>query len=898
MEIVDARQAFYQRNKNCLQGWLRQLPVARSQAIQLLALIFHTNSRLLPGYNGPEVPHGIYDYTPEKTTIGHARKLNARFHVEETAILKNAPIEAIYFQHSVLHEVDSLWLVHAPTMSDLQRTLLDEKLYRVNAWLRSRDLVVQTHLVTAATLVQDGMDRGGNGFKESPGLFLDGFYTESFLLAGKYPVWWLIPPELELHHADFIDKMKVARFVSEQEYIDLGDLKSTTQLELMKQAMGCVHDVQQSPQTSWPKLLVLNIMQKYLPMHDGLAVRLKQHVYHDDMRKEATAENILREILLESIDDLKAADHLVPVDKLLALLQQYFASSKILTSLVESAMETTLHLKPPAFDAMRYIQASRALMREIGLVFEKIVSRYKQHAEHDEAQEQLSLAKNMRLFLSVPAQRIPIMITRPNADLLQGRVIFRHLLQPKDSWQLCVTAADDQEKILYEAEGLLVLIAWSWLNHVVDKSTQVSVECPLRSVKQIDARYALEILVAQLDRSRIVDTSREAFIRSREMQKALVFIHVMLDESLRLQLDTLADDSANEALKKTLKLESLIGHCEQLVVSNWGDVQVQRFNGEAGMLHCLCDWLACGLVLPRPQALPLQAFGYAAGASTYLAQRTLQIYEEMASFFFKKRSTPARFIVRLGQHYYCVQLQDTIFFVDFLGDEVACLQFLELPNPQYIETGIERMSMAVMPLRDIYVRNKPSVVQLYYRVSERYCDTWLLDENGSLCHFKQEWYERDGYLMHWLYLLRNIRKRMKNISYQQRELPVLELTQISNNRLGVLEFARVTTDGMNTQRNFIEVQIQVEVVQKSDRLTMICDGKKFDYKTYTNAVLTEALRYVNSRRSHENQKPVYVTDVDVPLRLFNVELRENIQTQHFLKYVRNFESKIIQLLEV
>ena len=49
------------------------------------------------------------------------------------------------------------------------------------------------------------MDRGGNGFKESPGLFLDGFYTESFLLAGKYPVWWLIPPELELHHADFID---------------------------------------------------------------------------------------------------------------------------------------------------------------------------------------------------------------------------------------------------------------------------------------------------------------------------------------------------------------------------------------------------------------------------------------------------------------------------------------------------------------------------------------------------------------------------------------------------------------------------------------------------------------------------------------------------------------------
>ena len=94
MEILDAREAFFKRNKNCLQAYLRQRPVTQAHAIQLLPLLFQVNSRLLPGYNGPDVPYGIYDYAPEKTTLGLARKLNARFHMDQTAVLKNAPIEA------------------------------------------------------------------------------------------------------------------------------------------------------------------------------------------------------------------------------------------------------------------------------------------------------------------------------------------------------------------------------------------------------------------------------------------------------------------------------------------------------------------------------------------------------------------------------------------------------------------------------------------------------------------------------------------------------------------------------------------------------------------------------------------------------------------------------------
>ncbi|MDQ1362792.1 MAG: adenylate cyclase, class 1, partial [Pseudomonadota bacterium] len=415
MEIIDARQAFLQRNKKCLNIYLRQLSAAQAAAIQLLPLIFHVGSRYLPGYNGPDVPHGIYGYEPEKTVIGLARKMNSRFHLEHTSILKNAPIESLYFKYSVLQNRMSLWLVHASDLKATQQQLLEEKLHRVNAWLRTRHFDVQVNLVSESSLVPHGLRKEANEYFASAGQFLDSFYTESFLLAGKYPVWWLIPPELEDHYEDFVDKIKIARFVNEQEYLDLGRLSGSTHLELMKQAMDCAHAVQQSPEISWPKLLMLNAIQKSWPVVDGCAVRMKRHVYLDDMNKEVTAENMMRELLHESMEDMNASDHIMPLEKLLVSLRQYAATGNFLGSLVAEQNHHNPHLKPQAFDAMRYIQTRRALMNEISLVFSRIVSRFRQSATDEESQKLLSLAQNVQLFLSEPAQRVPVYVTEPDA---------------------------------------------------------------------------------------------------------------------------------------------------------------------------------------------------------------------------------------------------------------------------------------------------------------------------------------------------------------------------------------------------------------------------------------------------------------------------------------------------
>ena len=38
-------------------------------------------------------------------------------------------------------------------------------------------------------------------------LLLDEFYRTGLLVAGRYPVWWLVPAEYEKHYDEYVDKL-------------------------------------------------------------------------------------------------------------------------------------------------------------------------------------------------------------------------------------------------------------------------------------------------------------------------------------------------------------------------------------------------------------------------------------------------------------------------------------------------------------------------------------------------------------------------------------------------------------------------------------------------------------------------------------------------------------------
>jgi adenylate cyclase, class 1 len=885
MEVVDAKDAFLSWNKKSLDNLIEQYELDQQPALKVLPLLFQTNARSLPGYNGADTPAGIYGYKPEKTVIDAARQFYGKFSYQQEFVLKNTIIESIFLQKNIIDNQLSLWVVHIVKLKSDQIEELRNKLERIITWLKSRNINVSGHLLSVSRLAKKSKPQA---------VFLDDFYLESYLLAGKYPVWWLVPPEKETNYSEFVEYIKTARFVNEDEFIDIGSLSQLSPEDIIRLSIKYIQMVYQQSETSYLHLLLLRIKQYAWPEINGKAWLLKNKIYSSEKNiEELYAKHIVLELLQKAIDLSSTKEkHLMSQPKMFGLLSKYakHTSTDILDSL-----STGLAVDIRGQEVVDYLLLYKALFFEIKLVYSSIIKQYSIQAKEDNA-KLTRQAQNMLAFVSESDGRVLVYNTMERPEFTLNRMLLRHIMKSAvhDLWDLVIELEEGEEKKMQGFSSLLSLISWAWLNRIVDKSTQVSVDCPQRTIKQTEAYHLLEILTRNVNPDLINKTSKRAFEHEPKPLQSLLFLNLVTDESHLQNIKSITSD--DDPLSYGDGAENVITNCEQLIVFDWGDAYTRTYTDDGGVLQCLCDWMKYAPLLKGVRPKGLHSFGYGAGESTYLAQRVDQVYDELIQFFYQQKQLDGRFIVKMGNDYYCVEAEENELNSYKVGDVSALYTFLERGNKKFRPYSLERLALAETPLKEIFKRNKKNVVQIFFRVNNRLSETWILDEKGSLWFDQHAWFDRSSLVAHWLYLMRNIRSRLKKINYQNKELPLLEIQEVSSNQLGGLDFSPVGAEAVSAERGFIDIHIKISPQEGVDKMSIICDGKDFDSSGYGDQVITECMLHTAERMIGEGRKPVYVTDINVPLRVFGVEEREDIQTLHFLKYKRNIEKKLNQVL--
>ena len=319
--------------------------------------------------------------------------------------------------------------------------------------------------------------------------------------------------------------------------------------------------------------------------------------------------------------------------------------------------------------------------------------------------------------------------------------------------------------------------------------------------------------------------------------------------------------------------------------------------GYIGVLKCLCDWTHYSPLDSMSLPQNLEVFGHDTGDSTHVAQQVNKIYFEMISFFYQSRSVEGRFYLRLGSSFYMIRVADGLLVPDEVGSKRELIEMLEEPLSCFSPSMMESKALVEEPLKEIYQLNKENILQLFFKVSNRRAYCWVLDERGSLWRDVVDDYDRDSFVTHWLYIFRNIRNQLKKTSYENKELPSLEIKQISANQLGGLEFYMIGSDSLTGTKKFIDVQVTIEHHDEGDQLSLNCDGKSFSYEDFKSNALVECVHYISSKIRIAGLLPVYVTGINVPLRLFNINQRDDVQSNHVLKFKRTFEKRIYKLLE-
>jgi len=229
-EAAERAFAAYDRWRRARMG--AQVGERGVEALRLLPLLLHVNQPGLPGYvEDPARPCGIAEYSPSASELALARRHFPEAPVRRAGVLRPAvDLVAVMGSAGTIGfsgESDlDVWVCHQASLAGPDLALYRGKVQAVERWL-TRHSGLEIHLFLQPTGRIRDNDFGETDV-ESCGsamgaLLKEEFYRTGVLLAGKRPVWRLVPPGASPEeYRGHLERLRAAPAFHADAYVDLG----------------------------------------------------------------------------------------------------------------------------------------------------------------------------------------------------------------------------------------------------------------------------------------------------------------------------------------------------------------------------------------------------------------------------------------------------------------------------------------------------------------------------------------------------------------------------------------------------------------------------------------------------------------------------------------------------
>ena len=280
--LQQLRGRFLRVNQGRLARAREGLAPRQQTLLSLLALLFHVNHPLLPGYVSDCTPAGVSGYTPDAATLAAARQLVQDFSCSVASVCPSQPIHGLFLMGSLgtlaqtaQSDMD-VWICLAPDLSDAAVSALRKKCRRLEAWATSQGSEAHLFLI-------DAQLRNDEGSEPRQRLLLDEFYRTAIWLAGRTPMWWWVPVQEEARYAEFTRGLLDAGLIGGDETIDLGHLAHIAPGEFLGAGLWQLFKGIESPYKSLLKLLLIEVYASEHPQVNCLSLDFKQRVYANQL---------------------------------------------------------------------------------------------------------------------------------------------------------------------------------------------------------------------------------------------------------------------------------------------------------------------------------------------------------------------------------------------------------------------------------------------------------------------------------------------------------------------------------------------------------------------------------------------------------------------------------------
>ena len=904
--------------------------------LDFLPLLFHINHPSLPGYVSKSSPCGICDYMPSQRALTAAKKYIHRFDYKNRA-LPRYDIMSMFLMGSsgtVAYSKKSdfdIWLCHQHDVSSDRLDELQSKATAIEEWADSQGLEVHFFLMDAQDFKQGKIVDLSS---ESSGtaqyyLLLEEFYRTSLLLAGRIPVWWLVPVEEEQNYDEYVTNLFKSRMVHEAECVDFGGIPTLPAEEFFGAAVWQLFKGIDSPHKSLLKLLLMEVYASEYPDIDLLCLRFKKSIFDgendlDKLDPYLMLYKKLEEYLLQRGEperlELVRRCFYFKVNQKLSKSEgaQYDWRRDLLRGMTnawgwEKGYLTIMDSRA-AWKIKQVLSERSVLVKELTYIYQFLSSFARQYAQLAAINQHDLNALGRKLYAAFERKtgKVEIVNRGISQDVFE-KVLTLYQIRQKDregGWALLspVPGGDnnDPSSMVPLKRGLHVveLVAWGYFNGLMKADTSIKV---IEHSSEVEAR-AVEELIRSLEKalpsSKILETNIEDLSRSVKVLQSILVVNLGNDPLVELRRSgSHLASNRTDAFSYGGMYESLIGGVDQLLLTSWKEVVTSHYDGSHGLLDCLSNYFRMsppskGAEPPKPSVLC-----FTPNHSITIKQRVERFVDDLIDCFYgSKDKLKNRFIFCVKRSYYVLYLEEDVLRYQRFAEYSELLRYLSKGRQSFGRVIMDQnvLSDNLLPL--VFKFNKPGVIQFFFkRENGGKVDIYVVDENGSLFSQRKDFVSEECLLGHFSLFFDSVlqRQRFQMAGQGDEELSEvnIEYYSVARDRQGQVQVSR-RAPAEHSKKGYLSVQVIASRDEDvGSAFAIYCNEQEFSSLEYGSELFNEIARYILSKRANNQTYPVYITDIDLTPDMLTDYPAGHVPVVEFLNYKKSIEHKMNRALD-
>jgi adenylate cyclase class 1 len=927
--LSQLRARFLKLNEGRMARAMEGLSTRQQTVLTLLPLFFHVNHPLLPGYVSGSTPAGLSNFEPDASTLAEAQRLTRSFSYKPRhGSNPPRPIHGLFLMGSLgtLAQADQsdmdVWVCHGSDLSESELSELRKKCRLLEMWAASQGAEAHFFLIDPARFVLG--ERDTQLSSEDCGttqhyLLLDEFYRTAIWLAGRTPIWWLVPVYEEAAYDRYTHTLLSKRFIRAGETLDLGHLAYIPPGEFIGAGLWQLFKGIESPYKSVLKLLLTEVYASEHPKVRCLSLRFKQAVFANQLDlDELDPYMVVYRRIEEYLTARGEPERLELVRRALYLKvnRKLTGNSGRTQSWQRSLLERLAHewqwdqrqlalLDSRSQWKVRQVSAERrALVGELNYSYRFLTqfARNEQTVSLINKRDLNVLGRRLYAAFERKADKVEFINPGIAPDLAEDTLTLVQAPNKKEpgqtQWGLyngSLTAHEwEHFAPIKRSRQLLELLTWCHRNGVIDSSTRLALHPGTSDLSE----FELFNLLGSLQQSialPLTTVAEEPLLRASVPSEVLILVNVGIDPlKHHRDLNILMTTERTDSLSYAGVRENLVLTLDQVTLNSWNEVLVSRFDGPHALLDCLRDYLNNLPTGPQQPKLRVRCFCH--NRAQFIARRVEEVLDTAQNLLLSKLNH--RYLIQVQQHYHVLELVPGQVNHVALATLPALFDYLAEERVSYSPLHLDPMALEDHDLALILPMGQPDCVQVFYRINEHQADLYVLDEFNALWQQRLPYHDEQS-------LLVPLQRFLQSIQYRRDALLPMDTSQpLSLDTLyyqllpsGPLRARRVEArlaPQTPVNKPFYDVQAIVgKAAPGQVQVTLYCNQREFSELEHGGQLFSVVAREIVEQRRETERYRCYITDLDLSGLLGDGQSSSNL----YLRYKADLERALNEALE-